>query len=223
MKKYLLGASLVLLCNLLVAQGVRLNVYGSYVFDDHFEVYEDAYNYYEGTINGGFQWGAGIEFSRGPAQSYELLYYNMDTEVPSVWQSGPANSVNSEDMELNLDYIMLAGNRHVMLADGKVETYAGLLAGVALINVKNPRTDNSESITKFGWGLRLGCNIWASETVGVKLQAQLLSAVQAAGGSAYIGTSGPGVGVSTYSTIYQFGLGGGLTFKMGQRNAANKG
>jgi hypothetical protein len=223
MKKYLLSALFFCLCNFLFAQGIRVNVYGSYVFDDHFEVYEDTYNYYEGTIEGGFQWGAGLEFSKGPLQSFELLYYNLDTQVPASWQSGQLNSVNSEDLTLGLDYILLAGNRLMLRANGKIETYGGLLAGIALINIENTSTDNSAALTKFGWGLRLGCNIWASETVGVKLQAQLLSAVQAAGGSAYIGTSGTGVGVSAYSTIYQFSLGGGLTFKMGKRNEVNKG
>lgn len=223
MKRCLLTASLLCLCNFLFAQGIRVNVYGSYVFDDHFEAYEDAYNYYEGTIKGGFQWGAGLEFSKGPLQSFELLYYNLNTEVPTSWQSGQINSINSEDLDLNLDYILLAGNRLMLRGNGKVETYGGLMAGIALVNIENIRTDNSADLTKFAWGLRLGCNIWASESVGIKLQTQLLSAVQAAGGSAYIGTSGTGVGVSAYSTIYQFGLGGGLTFKPGQKSKSEKG
>ena len=42
-----------------------------------------------------------------------------------------------------------------------------------------------------------------------------MSAVQGAGGGLYFGTGGGGVGVSTYSSMYQFGLGGGLTFALG--------
>jgi hypothetical protein len=94
-----------------------------------------------------------------------------------------------------------------------------LFAGVAISDIDNPENGNSSSATKFAWGLRLGANIWATEKVGVKLQAQLFSAVQSAGGGFYFGTGGSGVGLSTYSTIYQFGLGGGLTFKLGNKSA----
>ena len=71
------------------------------------------------------------------------------------------------------------------------------------------------SATKFAWGLRLGANIWASEKMAIKLQGQLMSAVQGAGGGLYFGTGGAGVGVSTYSSMLQFGLGGGITFALG--------
>ena len=48
----------------------------------------------------------------------------------------------------------------------------------------------SNSATKFAWGLRLGANIWASEKMAIKLQGQLMSAVQGAGGGLYFGTGG---------------------------------
>ena len=41
----------------------RLNAYGAYVFDDGFDVYNDANTYYYGKIKGGFQWGGGIEYT----------------------------------------------------------------------------------------------------------------------------------------------------------------
>jgi hypothetical protein len=51
---------------------------------------------------------------------------------------------------------------------------------------------------------------------------QLLSIPQGAGGELYFGTGGAGAGVSTYSTMMQFALGGGLTFKLGQQHPASK-
>ena len=84
--------------------------------------------------------------------------------------------------------------------------------GVALINSKDPADNRSKSSTNFAWQLRGGAIIWATEKVGVKLQAQLQSAVQSVGGGVYFGTGGAGAGVSTFSTLLQFGLGGGLVF-----------
>lgn len=96
----------------------------------------------------------------------------------------------------------------------KVEPYAGLQAGMAIFNVENPDNGNSGNATKFAWGAKLGVNIWASEKVGVKIQTGLNSAVQSAGGGLYFGTGAAAAGVSTYSTFYQFYVGGGLIFNM---------
>ena len=84
-----------------------------------------------------------------------------------------------------------------------------------LLMLENPDNDNDNSATKFAWGFRLGANIWASEKMAIKLQGQLISAVQGAGGGLYFGTGGASAGVSTYSSMLQFGLGGGLTFALG--------
>ena len=88
---------------------------------------------------------------------------------------------------------------------------------MGVFNVENPETGDFGSATKFAWGLRLGSNIWVSEKIGLKIQAQLLSATQSMGGGLYFGTGGAGAGVSTYSSYYQFNLGGGLVFKLGGR------
>jgi hypothetical protein len=83
-----------------------------------------------------------------------------------------------------------------------------------ILNVENPDNKNTGSGTKFAWGAKLGVNIWASEKVGIKLQADLLSAVQAVGGGIYFGTGGAGAGISGFSTYYQVSFGGGLVFKL---------
>ena len=48
------------------------------------------------------------------------------------------------------------------------------------------------------------------------MQASLFSATQAFGGGLYFGTGGIGAGLSSYSSMYQFGLEGGLVFRLPQ-------
>ena len=220
MKRFSTVFVLLLLCSLAYGQGARLNLYGSYVFDDYFNAYGDTYDYYEGTIEGGFQGGVGLEFKLRPEYGIELLYQRQATEAPTVWQSGVGSGIQSEDLQLQMNYVMLAGNRHIIKRDGQIETYAGLMIGALFANVENESTSRSESFTKFAWGMRVGVNIWGKGRLGFKAQAMLLSAVQAAGGGAYFGTGGSGVGVSSYSTIYQFSLGGGLAYKLSSRSVA---
>jgi hypothetical protein len=125
------------------------------------------------------------------------------------------NGLQYKVFDLAMNYILLGGTNYFQTG-GKVEPYAGLAAGVGIFNIKNAESGNDNTATKFTWTLKLGTNLWLSEKVGLKLQADLLSAVQSMGGGLYFGTGGAGAGVSTYSTMYQWGLGGGLVFKVGQ-------
>ena len=203
------------LCVSAFGQGkIKLNAYGAYVFDDKFDTYYTSNQYIEGTIKGGFQWGAGLEFALHDDYGLELVYYRQDTDLPITYD-GFGSGLGSSTVDLGINYIMAGGKRYMNTMNEKIQPYGGLLAGMVIFENKEPQGDEDDSYVKFAWGLRLGVNIWATEKVAVKLQAQLLSAVQGAGGGLYLGTGGAGAGVSTYSTIYQFGLGGGLCFKLG--------
>jgi hypothetical protein len=198
----------------------RINLYGNYVFDDSFDSYYDAYNYYNGKIKGGFQYGAGLEFMIKQNYGLELLYMGQSTTAPTTYYDESSfQGVQSADLDLSLNWAMLAGGKKMQRPGSKFEGYGGLMLGALFISAENPRSGKSNSATKFAWGMRLGGNIWASEKVGIKLQAQLLSAVQSVGGGLYFGTGGAGAGVSTYSSMLQFGLGGGLVFRLGGSNS----
>ena len=199
------------------AQHTRLNGYAVYVFDDQFDSYYDNNNYYEGKFKGGLQWGVGLEYMPHPSSGIELLYLNQQTTALTTYAYPGIGGVGfkTTNFDVGFNWLMLAGNRYMKKPGSKFEGGGGFMLGAAFINVDNPDNGNSNSATKFAWGFRLGGNIWASERVAIKLQGQLMSAVQGAGGGLYFGTGGGGVGVSTYSSMYQFGLGGGLTFALG--------
>ncbi|MEP7129389.1 MAG: hypothetical protein ABI729_10995 [Chitinophagales bacterium] len=216
MKKLISLILTIFLCSSLShAQNIRLNLYSAYVFPDRFDSYYDAYNYYNGQIQDGFQWGGGLEYLVNPAYGVELLYYREDTDAPNT-EYYYNNKIQHSDLDLAINYVLLGGVRHIQKPGGKVDGFGGLMAGMVIANITNPDTNNSSTPTKFAWGIRGGANIWASERVAIKLQVQLLSAVQAMGGGLYFGTGGVGAGVSSFSTIYQFGLGGGLAFAIGK-------
>lgn len=193
--------------------GIRLNVYGSYAFEDSFDSYYDYGYYFNGKIEDGFMYGLGVEYEVVPSTFVELYWQSMSTTAPSYYNYGIGE--HRSDLDVSINYIMLGGNRSFRKPGSMVEGFFGLSAGVGIVNVDNPENGNSDSTTKFAWGMKGGAVIWPSEKVGIKLQAQLLSISQAMGGGVYVGTGGPGVGVSSYSTVYQFTLGGGLVFNVG--------
>ena len=107
---------------------------------------------------------------------------------------------------------MVGGTHYQPLSNEKVSLFGTVDIGAAVLN---PDTSSDiGTVTKFAWGLRGGVKIAAGEKVSLRLHAQLLSPVQSFGLGIYAGTGGVGTGVSTYSTIYQFSLGGSLNFRI---------
>jgi hypothetical protein len=216
MKKIIFSSLLVIVAIAASAQGkIRLNAYGSYVFDDGFDVYNDVNTYYNGKIEAGAQWGAGVEYVTNEYFSVELLYLHKSSDVPANFKFEAGQPARSETFDLKHDYIMASFNGLKPSSSGKVEGYFGFMAGVLIANVTNPVSKQSESNTDFAWGGKLGLNYWMGPKVGIKLQANLLSASKATGGDVYWGYWGP-IYLDTYSTVWQFGLGGGLTFRLGK-------
>src|SRR5688572_11294702 len=107
----------------------RLNVYGSYVFHDGFEVYDDINNYFDGTVKGGLQWGGGLEYLVHPDFSVELLCLNKSSDVPTTFKFG-TEALKTEEFKQNLNFLVLGFNRLQRSSDGKIEGYGGLMAGV---------------------------------------------------------------------------------------------
>jgi hypothetical protein len=203
-------------------QHIRLNAYGNYVFDDKVEFYNTSTNYFTGTVQGGLLWGAGLEMQLHDYYSIEVLYLRQDTKAPVQFYDINSFSEREGTVDLDINWIVAGAMRAQSPNNKKIEPYAGALLGVAIIKAENPEKNVTANATKFAWGLRLGSNFWISESLGIKVQAQLLSAVQAAGGSFYFGTGGSGTNVTGYSTMTQFALGGGLVYKLGPKTAKSK-
>lgn len=190
---------------------LRLNAYATYAFDDNgVDSYYSTTSYFTGAIKGGFEYGGGLEVMLHEAYGLEFTYLRLDSKAPMEYY---LNGIEHTNFDLATNYIMVGGVRY-MQNNPKVEPYGGMMLGMAIFNIDNPDNGNSGNSTKFAWGIKAGVNVWTSEKVGIKLQASLLSAVQAVGGSVYFGTGGAGVGASGFSTFYQFVLGGGLVFNM---------
>ena len=197
------------------APSFRLNGYAGYMFSDRFNSYYSNTVYYDGKVNSGFQWGVGLEWMVRPSQGIELTYLREDTHSPTTYaDSSIINPIRDIDFNLAVNYIFLGTTRYFKVSP-IAEPYFGVQAGMAIISVKNPDNSYSGSGTKFAWGLKGGTNLWVSPRVGIKLQCGLASVTQAVGGELYFSPYGVTTGATSYSTVFQFSLGGGLVFKLG--------
>lgn len=179
---------------------ITLLTFESYTFSDKFDT-----EYGTGKIQDGFQWGAGIEIGLAETFAVELIYQNMKADV---YYQGLAQRYEGK---VGINYALLGGTKYAPLND-KISGFGSVDVGLAWSNPDNSL--QSESVTKFAIGGRLGIRFMASEKVSLRIHGQLLSPVQWAGGGFYFGTGGSGAGVSTGSTIYQFNVGGSLNYKL---------
>jgi hypothetical protein len=193
---------------------LSLNLYGGYTFPDHVPLgYYNNYNNY-GYINGGGQYGGGLEFYLHPQRSLELSYQYMGTNTPFYNYLGQTNKGHESS---SLQYILIGGNNYFP-TNGPISPYGGIAIGVGIASFTYYNEGGSSSLTKFAWNLHLGAKIKTQSIVSIKLQAYLQSIVQGVGVGVGFGTGGAGAGVSTYSTMLQFGLGGAICFALGGHN-----
>ena len=80
--------------------------------------------------------------------------------------------------------------------------------------IASPKESQYDNVTKFTWAGRLGVRVKANDRLSMRVHAQITNPVQAFGGGLYFGTGGAGAGVSTYSTIWQFNLGGSVNIRL---------
>lgn len=177
------------------AQSVGLFGGGGYTFGDDFDT---EYGY--GRVNESGHWNAGFIFNINQAYGIKLFYQMQPTTgklTDYVYGTGTG--------DVNVQYIMLGGQRFLPFSE-TAKGYGGLQLGMAIFSFP----EISESEEKFAWGLELGLELNPNPGIGIRLGGQMQVPVQAFGGGIYFGTGGSGAGVSTFSTLWQFGFTGGL-------------
>lgn len=198
------------------AQSYNINLYSGYTFDDEVDANSSSGNYFTGTIKENYQWGAGFEYILKPTYGIELSYFGQNTDFVVNYSTNNNITDTNRTFGLGMSFIMLGGNKYIPVKSKTVFPYGGLMLGMAIINNQDPLPGSETSTTNFAWGARAGVNFMFSQNVGLKINAQLLSAVQSFGGGLYLGTGGVGAGLDTESSMYQFGIGGALVISFGK-------
>lgn len=191
-----------------------MNGFAGYTFDESFFGYYGEWRY-----KGNAHYGGSAEFvlqgasTRYNERTIELLYQGMSSDLSPNFSTGPNKPVNAN---MTVSYLTLGINNYIGKSR-KIMGFGGVALGAAFFNgdatVNN--TTQSASSTKFAINLKGGGRFMFSDNVGLKLYAQLNTVVGGVGGGFYFGTGGSGAGVSTYSSMVQLGLGGGLTVGLG--------
>jgi opacity protein-like surface antigen len=179
------------------SQHLSVNAFGGYTFRDKIN-FSNAYTY----INAGGMWGASIEGVNAQGTGLEILYQYQSTSTPTTIYI-PSQTFSSNTI---ISYLLLNFEQYYT-NNPKIQPYGGLGLGAAFYKSDY---QGSTSETKFAWDIKAGVKFQMSSSVGLKIGAQLLSSSQATGTAFYYGYV-----YTTYATILQFGLTGGLVFDFG--------
>jgi len=179
------------------SQHLSVNAFGGYTFRDKIN-FSNAYTY----INAGGMWGASIEGVNAQGTGLEILYQYQSTATPTTIYI-PSQTFSSNTV---ISYLLLNFEQYYT-NNPKIEPYGGLGLGAAFYKSDY---QGSTSETKFAWDIKAGVKFQMSSSVGLKIGAQLLSSSQATGTAFYYGYV-----YTTYATILQFGLTGGLVVDFG--------
>jgi Outer membrane protein beta-barrel domain len=151
-------------------------------------------------VSDGFQYGAGLEYFTGNAQSLELSYQRIGVDFPLY---GPLGTKLS-DGSGSVNYILLGGNGYFGKSyDAKTQPFFGGGIGIGILE------GGGESATKFAWNLKTGIKFNTGKAVSFKLNAYLQSVISTFGYDYWSTWYGP-VAVPDYATLLQFGLGGAI-------------
>jgi len=197
------------------AQQYKINLYNSYVFNDDIDAVTNGNNYFTGTVEGGYQWGIGFEYIIKQTYGIELMYNRQNTDFKVNYTTNNDTNAN-KTFGVDVNYILLGGNKYIPLQAKTVKPFGGLMIGLAILSNNDPLPGAETSSTKFAWEGRIGSDFMFSPNVGLRIQGTVQSAVQSIDGGLYLGTGGLGAGLNSESSMYQFGLGGSLIIQFGQ-------
>ena len=161
-------------------------------------------------INGGLHLATGLEYRKQEKRGYELLLFNQSTTI-SDWYYQERGEERTTNLNAQLNHIMFSAMNYTK-AGGKVQPFGGLMAGVGLVNLKNPDNQVSQFSPKAAWGLRGGLNISGQSSLKVRIYSNLLWTMKGISGNFSSNTSGNTITTGRPATMIQLQTGASLYY-----------
>ncbi len=184
------------------AQSLDLYGFSGYTFGHSFPIDGGRAKIYDGHTFGG---AVGIALDEN--YSIELLY----SRQPSRGTAQFTRSNVRYDEPIASNYVLIGGQRYFSIAEN-AQLFSGLKIGSAVFS---SRRNNFDNYVKFAGGLSGGVRYFITEEVGLRMQAHLLFPITNLGANLWWNPgAGTSVGVTSYTSIVQFGFTGGMVLRL---------
>jgi hypothetical protein len=202
MKKLILIFSVCLAPMLMQAQRtVEITPFGGYACASRMSG-ADGYVRFPGNALYGGMLSVGI--SR--VMDFDFIYDRVDTKAQENFINYPY-----QEIPLSINYMMIGCTKNFRI-NPTISPFIGLKLGACLMA---PKSGAYTDDWFFSMGLDAGAKIYFGKHFGIRLQAEALVPIQAAGFTFMVGTGGAGGGMTVSSTMIQVGFTGGLIFRLG--------
>jgi hypothetical protein len=186
----------------LIAQGVEITPFTGYTFQAGFNISGGR-----AFLRDGQTWGGMMGFSLNEATEVELGYSYHGTSAVARSNSLQENV----DIPAQVHYATIGVNRLFPTSE-KMTFFAGAKMGTGTLAFPDGEYRN---ITRFSAGFQGGMKFYASDRVGLRVQANLMMPIVGVGTSLWWSPgAGTSVGLTGWSPIAQFGFTGGLVFRL---------
>ena len=188
-------------------KGIEITPYAGYMWGGKQRYYNGEFK-----IDGAFTYGVMLSYSPRPGTWVEFAYSGAQTQGRTIL--GGEVGVE-EDFDIGVNYFLIQGRQIWRTGAEDIRPFGIMGLGAAYYN---GQSDNSEGdVWSFAMSFGLGLIYDVSDRIGIRIQSRLLMPLTF-GGIGFgcgIGTGGGGCGggVSTYATMLQGDVGGGLVFR----------
>jgi len=207
--------ALLIVANSLMMQAQKLKVelvpLVGYIFQSTYYGYDGRIEFSDGMAVGGL-----INFKPNEFVEVGLNVISQGCTARLIYSSPLIGNDASAEVGL-INYQLSLVRNFVKESMPKIVPFAGFDIGAIQVYEK---TETGNDFWKMSVGIKGGLKIYLSETVNLRIQPQLEMPIQGVGVGIGIGTGGASAGASTWSSMVQFGVIGGLGFTLGGKKQA---
>ena len=188
---------------------VEITPMGGYVFKASFNV-DDGKAMIQETPAFGINVLIALKYS----EIYpDFTYERQDTKL-FIDATDSLGMPYKDTISIGVNYLSVGAVYENYNEKSKFTPYAGMNVGINILSDQ----DNSDHLNSFSFGLKGGVKYFPTKHIGFRLQPELNMAIFADNSSfgAYVTTSGSGFGfaISSVTSMGQFGIMGGIIFKL---------
>lgn len=186
------------------AQKAEITPFGGYVFPGTMNA-----NGGEVRFLGNAWYGGMVNIGVSRVFDADLIYTRIDTKADiNIYH--PVYG-NDWDVPLSINYFHVGFTKKFPVHPVFIP-FTGMNIGTCLMAPKEKYREE----WFLSLGIHAGAKAYVSNRVGFRLEGRLMVPIQGSGFNFFAGSGGSGGGVSVYSTMVQFGLDGGLVFRLGK-------
>ena len=183
--------------------------YGGYVWGDYYPAYNA-----EVKLNATGFWGMALGLSLGKELAGEFHFQMMRPTVNIRPYLG--SGVPEDNVDVSSSWFLIGSVKNISLSGAFQLFFYGGVGAVYNVPVNSQK--QPLNIYKSTWGmgaaLQGGFKYWLGSRVALRGFIALNMPMQFSGVGFYVGTGGSGLGLNSYSSLFLFNMGGGLTFRI---------